>query len=132
MGVENRDNKSCGFYFDSAVNRRLSRGTQHYHGSFEIYYLKSGACSYFIDKKSYEVRAGDLVIIPEGVIHTTLYDGEPHTRLLINCPAAFIPASVLPTLPSLLYLYRNSEIQKELSEIFSRIEKEYKKNNLNH
>ena len=125
-----RDSRGFGFYFDSARDRRISKGTQHYHSSFEIYYLKSGACSYFIDKKSYEIKAGDLVLIPEGVIHKTMYNGTPHTRQLINCSSSYIPTSVFPKLPSMLYLYRNPEIKEELSDIFSRIEKEYEKNDI--
>ena len=54
-----------------------------------------------------------------------MYNGAPHTRELINCHTSYIPTSVLPKLPSMLYLYRNPEIKEELSDIFSRIEKEY-------
>ena len=37
----------------------------------------------------------------------------------------FIPLSVLPLLPQMLYLYRNPSIADEVESLFSKIEKEY-------
>ena len=68
--------------------------SHHYHDLFEIYYMASGKCNYFIDDKSYEVLEGDVVLIPEGVIHKTNYGGEEHGRILIEC-SLFLPAPSL-------------------------------------
>jgi AraC-like DNA-binding protein len=66
------------------------------------------------------------VLIPEGVIHKTNYDKtEPHTRYLINCSSSFLPRSVLPTIPSLIYLYRNTDIIAAVEDLLIRISEEY-------
>jgi quercetin dioxygenase-like cupin family protein len=46
----------------------------HYHGLYEIYFMLEGNCTYIIDDKVYNVQAGDIVIIPDGIIHHTKYD----------------------------------------------------------
>ena len=46
---------------------------KHYHNLFEIYYFTGGECNYFIDNKSYRLMPGDIVLIPEGVIHNSEY-----------------------------------------------------------
>ena len=104
----------------------ISHPKQHYHNLFEIYFLESGSCNYFIDNKSYNVEKGDIVLIPEGVIHNTLYNEEPHSRLLINCSGRFIPASVASSMQSIIYLYRNPDISENILEIFRKIESEAK------
>jgi AraC-like DNA-binding protein len=116
------------YYFHKAENKTSSQCTRHYHNSFEIYYLKDGGCNYFIDNRSYDLQSGDIVLIPEGVIHKTNYDkNEPHTRFLINCSAAYVPRSVLPMIPSMMYLYRNKEISKSVEDLFVRIAEEYER-----
>jgi len=119
------------FYFHKTVRKVQSQNTRHYHNSFEIYYLKEGHCNYFIDNRSYDMRVGDVVLIPEGVIHKTNYsDREPHTRILINCSADYVPRSVLPLIPSMIYLYRNPDIVKQLDALFSKIGEEFERDDV--
>ena len=87
--------------------------------------MKEGTCSYFIDNKVYEIETGDIVLIPDGVIHKTNYGNTPHTRLLINCSVNYIPTSVTSHIPKLIYLYRNDAALPEIDEIFKKIETEY-------
>ena len=116
------------YYFHKAENKTSSQCTRHYHNSFEIYYLKSGGCNYFIDNRSYDLQSGDIVLIPEGVIHKTNYDkSEPHTRYLINCQSAYVPRGVLPLIPSMMYLYRNRDICGQVEELLSKIGEEYER-----
>lgn len=96
----------------------------HYHNMFEIYYITDGECSYFIDNKTYSLVPGDIILIPEGVIHNTEYN-SPHTRLLINCHKSFIPSSIRDILPAMTYLYRNPDTIDEINSIFTKIETEY-------
>ena len=98
---------------------------KHYHNLFEIYYFTGGECNYFIDNKSYQLVPGDIVLIPEGVIHNSEYGNTVHSRMLINCSHKFIPASVRHLLPQMLHLYRNPSIADEVKRIFSLIESEY-------
>lgn len=113
------------FYFNNDIKRVGDGCSRHYHNLFEIYYMKEGNCSYFIDNKVYEIQTGDIVLIPDGVIHKTNYGAAPHTRLLINFSANYIPTSVMSCIPKLIYLYRNEAALPEIDEIFKKIELEY-------
>lgn len=100
--------------------------SQHHHEEFEIYYMISGKCSYFIEDKTYELSPGDVVIIPENIIHRTKYTSDPHVRILIECSGEFIPEETRGRLQELYYVYRNPEITSDILASLKRMEKEYK------
>lgn len=118
------------FYFHKDIVRDSTapKNEKHYHNLFEIYYITEGACTYFINNKSYNLVAGDIILIPSGTIHNAEYKIANHTRLLINCSNRFIPASVRPLLPQMIYLYRNPVIADEIADLFLKIEQEYTMN----
>ncbi len=121
--------KGENYFFDrETVTNNCGRRTtsKHYHNLFEIYFITDGECSYFIDNKTYSLIPGDIILIPEGIIHNTEYNST-HSRLLINCSKSFIPTSVRDILPSMIYLYRNPNTIAEINSIFEKIEQEYKK-----
>lgn len=120
--------KTQTFYFhhDQILESQESNATnRHYHNLFEIYFITEGECTYFIDTKTYRLEPGDLILIPDGIIHNTKYRNCGHSRMLINCSYQYIPATVRPLLPSMLYLYRNPSIYRELYDIFKKIQCEY-------
>lgn len=117
------------FYFQHGMSKRVAEtgvSWPHYHGLYEIYFMVKGNCTYIIDNKVYNVKSGDIVIIPEGIIHHTKYDTIEHTRILINCTEKYIPESLLSKISSGTYLYRNPFIIDEVKNIFGKIEDEYK------
>lgn len=119
------------FAFHHDVNQQIVGelvGPPHYHNFFEIYYIESGNCSYFINDIMHQLQPGDVVLIPEGVIHNTFYKDVRYSRMLINCSRRFIPNAVMPYLPSMLYLYRNPEVTDTIYSIFKSIEAEFRKN----
>ena len=87
--------------------------------------MLEGNCTYIIDNKVYNVQAGDIVIIPDGIIHHTKYDNISHSRILINCSPEYVPASVKNGLSSGFYLYRNPFVVDEARKIFEKTESEY-------
>jgi AraC-like DNA-binding protein len=97
----------------------------HYHGIYEIYFLEEGNCTYIIDDKVYNVQSGDIVVIPDGVIHHTKYDDINHSRILINCDGRYLPSSIQNSIISGCYLYRNPFITDEIKRVFSKVESEY-------
>lgn len=102
----------------------------HYHKHFEIYYLKSGRCRYFIDNKICEVSKGDIVIIPGGVIHnTTYYGNEPYERILMQITKEYINPVLNPKLQPIFKrrIYR-PERPFEIEELLREIEEEYREN----
>ena len=113
------------YYYSKVVDIVDHESTHHYHHAFEVYYMKSGTCNYFIGNHSYKVEPGDVILIPEDIIHRTNYGGVAHTRLLINCSEDYIPAGIIERIPSIGYLYRNSKVATELDAIFANIEREY-------
>ena len=113
------------YYYNKVVDIVNNESTHHYHQAFEIYYMKSGICNYFIGNQSYKVTPGDVVLIPGGTIHRTNYGGVAHTRLLINCSPEYIPASVAERINSVGHLYRNAQVIPQLDAIFAKIEQEY-------
>ena len=124
--MENSKVQEETFYYQKVTkSAQKVQCTRHYHNTLEIYYLKEGACHYFIDNRIYEVKVGDIVIIPEGVIHKTNYSPPYHSRMLINCSQHFIPKSVIPLIPSFIYIYRNPGIIKDVEYIFQKIGAEY-------
>lgn len=116
------------FYFERS-NHAKTPGfmytQEHYHNFYEIYYIENGSCGYFINNKSYQMTKGDVVLIPEGVIHHTIYTVDKPTRLLVNCTHKYIPSSVFPLAYSDNYLYRNPNQINEIHTILQKIEKEY-------
>lgn len=116
------------FYFHRGMSKRVvETGTSwpHFHSLYEMYFMLEGNCTYIIDNKVYNIQAGDIVIIPDGMIHHTKYDNISHSRILINCSPEFVPTSVKNGLPSGYYLYRNPFVVDEARKIFDKIENEY-------
>lgn len=53
----------------------------HYHTDYEIYYLLNGKRRFFIGDSIYNIKGGDAVVLPKGVIHRTTYlDSSSHER----------------------------------------------------
>jgi AraC-like DNA-binding protein len=62
----------------------FSMATNHYHSDYEIYYLFNGERNYFIKDSTYQVHAGDLVLIDSGAVHKTSDLGVPnHERVVL-------------------------------------------------
>ena len=103
----------------------VSMAKNHYHnGLIEIYYLEKGECGYFIEDKTYHVTSGDVIIIPEGVIHKTTYYA-PYIRRLITLDNRALPILTGDEFSSITYVYRNYDIQGEIKCIFEKIHCEH-------
>lgn len=111
------------FHRDVCPDDRAVHNPSHFHNLYELYLITEGSCDYFIANRAYHLSAGDLVLIPAGVIHNTVYCDTGHSRLLINCHRRYIPLAAQPD----WYLYRNAENQKEVRRIFEAIEREWQK-----
>ncbi|MBQ2876859.1 MAG: AraC family transcriptional regulator [Clostridia bacterium] len=104
-----------------------SMHSHHYHDRFEIYYLTGGRCHFFIDNRSYDLVAGDLILIPEGIIHRTNYGvDEEQSRVVLEFSSRFVPESVRAKLPSMVYLFRNPTLTAEIHEMIRAIDGEFK------
>ena len=113
--------------FSNVQGQRTTMHSHHFHNIYEIYYMVSGRCQYLIDEREYEINMGDVVFIPEGVVHKTKYGEAPHRRLLIECSAHFIPDALKEKMTSTVFLCRSSRETQQIYELLQKIEKEYEK-----
>ncbi len=124
---ESKSNKPRIFRYGNMKSYGKIMHSHHYHDDrFEIYYMVSGKCRYFINDKTYEIIPGDVVLIPEGVIHKTDYDGEEHSRILIECSEHFIAEDMRERIESVGYLYRNISVSHEIHARLKAIAEDYK------
>ena len=56
--------------YGTIIPESLTFFPAHWHDEMEIIYAKHGCCTYYIDFKPYEVKAGDILIVPPTVIHS--------------------------------------------------------------
>lgn len=116
------------FMYESVSSPSYKPMGRHYHNLFEIYFIDSGTCVYFINNKTYHLQPGDIILVPAGIIHNTKYNVSAHSRYLIYCPTHHIPTSVRPMLHKMLYLYRNPLIQDEILDLFHKMKLESSQN----
>ena len=68
-----------------ARNSEYTMPSKHLHMEYEIYYLLNGEGYYFIEKETYHIKKGSLVLIGQGLIHKTSYTKDDyHDRILIE------------------------------------------------
>ncbi len=101
----------------------VSMPKNHYHDSVEVYYLEKGECNYFVGDKTYKAVSGDVIVIPENVIHRTTYFA-PYSRSLIYFDRKLLSPTIAEKLSEMHFLYRNKETQKKIKELFDRIRTE--------
>jgi AraC-like DNA-binding protein len=69
----------------------FSMDSDHYHDTYEIYYLLAGERSYYINNLIYTLRKGDLIFINKNELHRTTSKGSAsHERILINFEEMFL------------------------------------------
>nr|WP_025703164.1 AraC family transcriptional regulator [Paenibacillus graminis] len=100
--------------------------TDHFHDSYEIYYLLSGERHYYIHNRIYALQAGDLVFINKNQLHrTTSRNRSRHERILVNFDDLFLEpaAGLVPDLAEMFqgesFLLRpNAHEQGEIADLF--------------
>ncbi len=73
--------------------------TNHYHPYYEIYYLESGSCRFFIGGKMLDVHGGDLLILPPRTMHYTRYLYGPCRRFNLFFRGKDLEAEIRSTFP---------------------------------
>ena len=63
---------------------RVTRGTPHVHTGYnEVYYVLSGTGTVTLADETHELRPGAVVVIPAGVPHSLLADGDAPLEFII-------------------------------------------------
>ena len=102
-------------------------GQSHCHTRFEIYYLLSGECRYFIGNRILQVKKNDIILIPRGVMHKTVYVSDMCERILLHFNGDYINPVIVPKFYRFFpnYIYTPSdEILPHIHQTFLDIEKE--------
>jgi AraC-like DNA-binding protein len=75
-----------GVVIDEVVrDEEYSMTMNHFHDTYELYYLLEGERYYFIEKETYYVKAGDVVLINREQVHKTSQAGsDKHDRILLQ------------------------------------------------
>ncbi len=118
-------NKKDMFSLEIRLDGEAPRIHDHYHNNFEVYYLQKGTCWYFIGQKSYRLTAGDIALIPAGIIHKTSYETPLSSRTVFNCDVSLIPESTRQLMYKTPYFSRTDATAQIVEEIFQTICQEY-------
>lgn len=80
-----RDNKTLNKLVLSQTILHAAQNTNgHYHeGQEEVYFFVHGRGRMIVDENEMEVKAGDIVLIPDGLFHKVFNTGE--SDLVFNC-----------------------------------------------
>ncbi|SEC67436.1 AraC family transcriptional regulator [Paenibacillus sp. GP183] len=79
------------FYFQHVHRTKAFERMNHYHSTYEIYYLLSGQRTYFIKDKTYRIYGGDLIFINKHDLHQSTDLGKlGHERIVINFSDFFL------------------------------------------
>lgn len=72
---------------NGTVGVQVGTVAKHTHTySDEIQYVMAGTATFWLDNAPREVRAGDLIVIPRGVVHGTLTTSPDFKAMAIKLP----------------------------------------------
>lgn len=88
------------FYIEKA-SFKAPLAMMHYHHGFELYYVVHGEREYFIGDCFYQVHEGDLVLIPNDLLHRTAGKGALRYLLYFSRDflARYLTAEAMSALP---------------------------------
>jgi YesN/AraC family two-component response regulator len=124
--------------FSLSYRRRESHNmpSNHFHSSYELYYLLSGERQFFINDRTIIAKEGDLVLIKPNILHKTSNAVLPnHERTIINFTEKFFLTSKADMIESFKPLFNNEytiisfspsdriEVENHLTHIIKEITK---------
>ena len=74
-----------GIVIDEVVrDQEYTMTMKHFHDTYELYFLLEGERYYFIEKETYHVKKGDVVLVNRQQVHKTSQAGsQRHDRILL-------------------------------------------------
>lgn len=75
-----------GISIDQVIrDQEYSMTMKHFHDTYELYFLLEGERYYFIEKETYHVKTGDVVLINRQQVHkTSQAESQRHDRILLQ------------------------------------------------
>ncbi len=88
---------SVSFYIEAQTRTpSFCMPMEHMHSALEFYYLRSGHCLYIINGAYVQLTAGDIIIVPAGVSHSSQYTGStPSERITVYINTKDLPEQLL-------------------------------------
>ena len=85
--AEELEQQTVDVYVERALHGPVFRMSyEHTHTYCEIFYLKSGTCTYTVNQGQWHLEAGDLFIVAAGDPHSTRYEGNTSCeRIIVFC-----------------------------------------------
>lgn len=76
------------FYYNDI---RLNTVEQHYHSHYELYFFIEGKVHYIVDGNEYDLKTGDVLLIPPNKIHgpDIISTTEPYCRFVLWLDSSF-------------------------------------------
>ncbi len=71
----------------------------HCHPYFELFYVESGSCRFFIENNMYDIHAGDFMLIPPEIFHYTRYPSGQCRRSVVRFNRADLDENVVRLMP---------------------------------
>lgn len=103
----------------------------HCHPYFELFYIESGACSFFIGNNVYDLHEGDILLIPPQVFHYTRYPFGQCLRCNVFFNESDIHVGVAKLMPQGGEFFKDMRIfrlpeayRAQISELITRMIKE--------
>ena len=122
--------RNSNFFFERTAGLPVDMISKHIHNLYELYYLERGACTYFIDNRIYDVRSGDILLIPKGLFHKTSYLSDTRSRTVMNFSSAYIPSPILSQISAAPFQIRSPSLQDEVLFYIRQIENNYRSDQL--
>ena len=115
------------FFIHYREKKLMGEWALQYHDSLEMFFLIDGKCNFFIDDKMYELRSGDIALIPSGILHKVFYDQTvPSTRYMLYCDTSLLPKRTSEVLLSSgYYVERIPKTLGDVEDILFKMSKEY-------
>ncbi len=100
----------------------------HCHPYFEMYYLESGSCRFFLGGKMLDAHSGDLLLIPPRTVHYTRYLFGPCRRFDLFFRRGDMEGEVAASFPEGFLFFRRWQLlqipefyRDALTELFRRM-----------
>lgn len=82
--AEELEQQTVDVYVERALHGPVFRMSyEHTHTYCEIFYLKSGTCTYTVNQGQWHLEAGDLFIVAAGDPHSTRYEGKTSCERIV-------------------------------------------------
>lgn len=98
------------FYYS---DRSFQNVSSHSHDYYEFYIFLEGAVEMEIDGNTYPLSRGDVVLVPPGILHRALQNGDSIYRRFIFWVSKAFATALLGQSPDYVWLMQKAQTQKQ-------------------